>query len=72
MISELGGWSLLKPKWNEKDFSIAKFYSRSINIGYFPKSLFTIDVDINPETRQNIITVRSDFKIHLRIASLML
>lgn len=57
-ISYLGGWSLLDPNWKEKDFSVVKFYSKSMEIGYLSKSLFEIDTEMNTENRQNIIAVR--------------
>lgn len=62
MITQLGGWSLLDPNWKVKDFSLIKFFSESMKIGYFPKSLFGIDVKENPYTKQkiNIIAVRKN------------
>lgn len=60
MINHIGGWSLLDPNWKEKDFSLVEFFSKSMEIGYFPKSLFVIDTQMCPITRQSIIIVREN------------
>lgn len=57
MIAHLGGWSLFDPNWKENDFSLGKFFFKSIEIGYYPDSLFTIDIHPMPETEINTIIV---------------
>lgn len=59
MITQLGGWALFNPNWNEKNFSLGKFFSKSMEIGYLPDSLFSVDIEINPMNRENIIAVRA-------------
>lgn len=59
MINHLGGWSLLDLNWKDNNFSLSNFFLKSMEIGYFPESLFRIHVETETKTRKGIIVVRS-------------
>lgn len=57
---KLGGWWVLDRNYDaKKQFNLTKFYVELIEMGYYPKSLFTVDVQpLRSNTTRKIITVK--------------